>query len=369
MTVALLLLLAGWRLEEKYSSDRRGNTLEILQLASLLFAPIILSLIVVLLIFHKGKVGAAELLNTLHLHSEKGLVKQPLFWCSIAVPGFYFIATGIICWHEYGISISAEGFSTFIRISALPLALLSFAIPLGVTVARFHSTEQTAKQIAIAFNHLTVAQHKNNVDAFYSHRKEFFAYFDKIGTVTFLDTLAVQYQINPRLHGLIFEGTPETGAPEMNTKLISELVGRIKFIRICLDKVLKNSEPELTLTWYTNAARDIYWISRTLGIREISTHLNNMSITLTGFFEDGSPIRQRSIGTTTVQAIAAYRCAKSYILTILHFAGDKKTIDDIYDGEIAHIDITSAYLRINTDGLVIEKNFAGDSDTPWNKDN
>lgn len=339
--------------------------MEILQLISLLFGPPILSLIVVLSIFHKGKVGAPELLNTLRLHSENGLVKQPLFWCSIAAPASYFIATGIICWHGHGISISAQGFSTFIGISALPLALLSLAIPLGVTVARFHSTEQTAKQIAIASNQLSIVQHKNNVDAFYSHRKEFFAYFDKIGTVTFLDSLTVQYQINPRLHGLIFEGNPETGAPEMNAKLISELVGKIKFIRNCLDKVLRNQDPELTLTWYTTAASDIYWISVTLGIREINTHLNNMSVTLTGFYEDDSPMRQRSIGTTTTQAIAAYRCAKSYILTILHFAGDKKSIDDIYDGEMAHIDTTSAYLRINTTGLVIERNFAGDSDTPW----
>ncbi|MFJ3371004.1 hypothetical protein [Pseudomonas sp. NPDC086251] len=340
--------------------------LEIAQLSVLLLAPFTLSLIVVLSVFHKGKVGAKELLDTLHLHPDNGLVKQPLFWLSICAPAFYFIATGAVCWHGYEVSISAQGFSKFISISALPLALLSLAIPLGVTVARFHSTEQTAKQISIAANQLSIAQLKNNADAFYSHRKEFFAYFDKIGTINFLDSIEVKYQINPRLHGLIFKGNPETGTPKINAELISELVSKIKFIRNCLDHVLQNLEPERTLTWYTTAASDIYWIAVTLGISEINKDLNNASVTLTAFYQDGTAMRQRSIGTTTVQAISAYRCAKSYILTILHFAGDEKSIDEIYDGALPHIDTTSAYLRINTNGLVIDRNFSGDSETPWN---
>lgn len=342
--------------------------MEIALLSLLLIAPLTLSMILVLSVFHKGKVGITELLHTLHLHSDDGLVKQPLFWLSIFAPVSYFITTGIVCWYGYEISISAQGFGTFVGISALPLALLSLAIPLGVTVARFHSTEQTAKQISIASNQLSIVRHKNNLDAFYSHRKEFFAYFDKIGTVNFLNTLEVKYQVNPRLHGLIFNGKPETGTPEINAELISQLVSKIKFIRICLDKVLQNIDPEQTLTWYTTAASDIYWISVTLGIREINQELNNLSVTLTGFYEDGEVMRQRSIGTTTVQAISAYRCAKSYILTILHFSCDTKSIDEIYEGEIAHIDTSGAYLRINTNGLVIERNFAGDSETPWNVD-
>ncbi|MCP2140755.1 UNVERIFIED_ORG: hypothetical protein J2Y94_002080 [Pseudomonas poae] len=338
----------------------------ILQLTLLLFGPLILSMILVLTIFHRGKIGLTELGDTLRLHCDAGLANQPLFWWSICAPASYFLATGAVCWYGYEISISSEGFSKFISISALPLALLSLAIPLGVTVARFHSTEQTAKQISIAANQLSIAQLKNNADAFYAHRKEFFAYFDKIGTVNFLNTIEVKYQINPRLHGLIFRGKPETGSPKINAELISELVSKIKFIRNCLDHVLKNLEPERTFTWYTTAASEIYWIAVTLGISEISKDLNNASVTLTGFYEDGSTMRQRSIGQTTVQAIAAYRCTKSYILTILHFAVDEKSIDAIYDGELAHIDTTSAYLRINPNGLVIERNFAGDSKTPWN---
>ncbi|VVN20640.1 hypothetical protein PS619_04304 [Pseudomonas fluorescens] len=339
-----------------------------LQISSLLLGPLLLSFVLVLSIFHRGKITAHKLLETLRLSSDHGLVKQPLFWWSIAAPASYFFATGAICWYGHEVSITSEGFSTFIKISALPIGLLSLAIPLGVTVARFHSTEQTAKQISIAANQLSVAQHKNNVDAFYTHRKEFFAFFDKIGTITFLDSLQVEYQINPRLHGLIFNGRPETGTPEINVKLISELVSKLKFVRNCLDQVLRDEDPELTLTWYTNAASDIYWISMTIGIREINTQLNSKSVVLTGFYDDGTPMRQRSLGTTTVQAIAAYRVAKSYILTILHFAGDEKSIDEIYDGEIAHIDSTSAYLRVNATGLVIERNLAGESPTPWNVD-
>jgi hypothetical protein len=340
--------------------------MEAAQLACLLAVPSIISLVLILCIFHKGKLNAVELVNTLRLHSDHGLVKQPLFWWSICAPASYFAATGAVCWSGYEISISSEGFGTFVNISALPLTLLSLAIPLGVAVARFHSTEQTAKQISIAANQLSIAQLKNNVDAFYSHRKEFFAYFDKIGTVTFLKTLEVKYQINPRVHGQLFIGKPEAGTPKLDTKLISELVSKLKFVRNCLDSVLTDANPDQTLTWYMTAASNIYWIALTLGIREINNELNYSSVTLTGFFEDGTAFRQRSLGKSTVEAICAFRCAKSYILTILHFACDEKSIEQIYEGELAHIDTTSAYLRINENGLVIERSFAGNSSNPWN---
>ncbi|MEQ4340589.1 hypothetical protein ABNM62_19220 [Pseudomonas syringae] len=339
--------------------------MEVVLLILILLAPISLSFILIIGTFHKGSFNPSKVLNTLHLDPDRGLVKQPLFWLSIFTPLFYFIATGIVCWKGHEIDISADGLSSFIEISALPLALLSMAIPLGVTVARFHSTEQTAKQISIASNQMQLVRIKNNVDAFYAHRKEFFAFFDKIGKVVFLDAIEVTYQINPRLHGLVFEGHPDAGAPTLDEKLISEIVSKLCFTRRCLDSVLRDTDKEKTLTWYSIAADNIYWIARTLGIREVISVLQSRSVIISGYTETGQDVHFRSIGTTTVQAIAAYRCVKSYVLTILHFSCDVHYIDTIYKGEISHIDTTGGYMHINADGLVIERNMSGESGTPW----
>ena len=329
-----------------------------LQLLLLIILPSILTTFLVGVFFNKGLFRPTEIWKIFSLKSDDGLAKQALFWWSIFTPAMYFMSFGLISWQGYDILISSEGFKKFIEISTLPIALFSLAIPLGVVIARFHSTEQTARQI-------TIAKHKNNLDAFYAHRKEFFAYFDKMGTITFLDTLDVDYNINPKLHGLLFKGSPENGTPELDEELISQVIGKIKFIRTCLNKVLLNSDPELTYTWYTTAANDIYWISLMLGIREINTKINNMSVTLIGYGENGETIRQRSIGKSTVQAICAYRCIKSYILIILHFSGSQSAIEDVYEGEIEYIDKTGGYMHINPTGPVIERNFSGDSGTPW----
>ena len=332
--------------------------MNILQLIALITLPAILTTTLIGLFFSKGSYKLTKILDVFSLKPDDGLAKQALFWLSLCAPAMYFITFGLITWKGYDISLSPEGFKNFITISTLPIALLSLAIPFGVIIARFHSTEQTARQI-------TIVRHKNNLDAFYSHRKEFFAYFDKIGTVNFLDTLDVNYTINPRLHGLLFKGSPENGTPELDTILISQMTGKLNFIRRCLNQVLLNSDPERTLTWYITMASDIYWISLMLGINEINSQLNNVSVTLIGFGEDGNMIRQRSIGTTTVEAICAYRCVKSYILTILYFAGEHATIDEVYENEIEYIDKTGGYLIVNTNGLVIEQSFSGALGTPW----
>ncbi|QOU03809.1 hypothetical protein IM720_24360 [Pseudomonas fluorescens] len=332
--------------------------MNVFKLIALVVFPGLLTTVLIALYFKNRPYRPADVLKVFSLDPDHGLAKQALFWWSICTPAVYFIVFGLISWNDYRISISPEGFKNFITISTLPIALLSLSIPLGVVVARFHSTEQTARQIIII-------RHKNNLDAFYSHRKEFFAYFDKIGSVNFLDTLELGYKINPRLHGLLFKGSPENGTPELDTALISQVIGKINLIRNCLNKVILNSDPEQTFTWYTIASREIYWISITFGIVEINNKLNNISVTLVGHNAEGNIIRQRSIGTTTTQAICAYRCVKSYLLTILHFAGNQTAIDEVYENDIEYIDKTGAYMHVHLNGPVIEQSFSGGLGTPW----
>ncbi|MBT0624362.1 hypothetical protein KIH32_10630 [Pseudomonas fluorescens] len=331
----------------------------IFQLLLLIIGPLAASIIVIATVFGSRKIYRKSPLKVFILQPNVGLANQGLFWLSTLTPILYFFAFGIISWQGYQISITSEGFKTFIAISSLPLALLTLAIPFGVVVARFHSTEQTAEQIQIA-------KHKNNLDAFYSHRKEFFAYFDKIGTVTFLDVLEVKYMINPRLHGLMFKGNAKDGTPELDSDLSCLLVAYLNSVRKCLNAVILDSEPAKTFDHYFKASEDAYWIARKLGIKEIVNELPKNSSTLISFDSDSEKeIGQKSLGTTTVEAIAAFRCIKSYILTIFHFSGSNDYIDMIYKSEIPHIDINGYFSTINPHRQVIEEGFAYNSEHPW----
>ncbi|WP_454867364.1 hypothetical protein [Pseudomonas farris] len=331
----------------------------IVQLIFLIFGPITFSSLFIIAIFGKKTIRSSTLLNAFALHPDIGLARQGLFWWSICTPAVYFLVFGIISWQGHEISITPEGFKNFLSISALPLGLLSLAIPLGVTVARFHSTEQTAKQIFIA-------KHKNNLDAFYSHRKEFFAYFDQIGNVPFLDTFEVKYKINPKLHGRIFTGKAEDGTPDLNKELVFQLIGYLNSARKFLNAVLLDETPGSSYSSYAMAARDVYWIAKTLGVREIKDELYKKSprlIVSNETYESDLPVR--GLGATTTEAIAAFRCVKSYMLTILHFAGDSEYIEMIHRHEIPYIDITRGYMSINQNGLVIEKSFSSASGPLW----
>ncbi|WP_447096804.1 hypothetical protein [Pseudomonas sp. CF10PS3] len=331
----------------------------IFQLLLLVIGPLAASIIIMAIVFGSQKAYRKSPFKAFILRPSVGLANQGLFWLSILTPTLYFFAFGIVSWQGYQISITAEGFKTFISISSLPLALLTLAIPLGVVIARFHSTEQTAEQIQIA-------KHKNNLDAFYSHRKEFFAYFDKIGTVVFLESLEVQYLINPRLHGLMFKGNAEDGTPELDLDLSFLFIAYLNSIRKSLNAVILDSEPANTFDHYFKASEEAYWIARKLGIKEILNELPKISKTLIAIDKDiNEEICQKSLGTTTIQAIATYRCIKSYLLTIFHFSGNNDLIEMIHKYEIPHIDINGNFSNINPHRQVIEEGFAYNSEQSW----
>lgn len=108
--------------------------------------------------------------------NEKPLTSQTLFWLAIIIPFVSFGYFGYFSWHSKPFLFNAEGFERFIKISALPLGLLSLSIPFSAIVNNIHRTIQTNKQIQ-------ETGIKNNNDLYYSHRNNTINYFNNIGVV------------------------------------------------------------------------------------------------------------------------------------------------------------------------------------------
>ena len=95
-------------------------------------------------------------------------------------------------------------------ISSFPLALLPLSLLLAVLVSRFYATKQTAEQIR-------QTRHKKDWIFSYSHRKELFSYFEKIGKWHYSGAFEEKYKIYlGLLHKNFFNGTPDDGVPEVN---------------------------------------------------------------------------------------------------------------------------------------------------------
>lgn len=112
--------------------------------------------------------------------NDGNLFRQPLFILSILLPFYYFIIFGCWTWKGHGLLLSAQGFSSFLEMSKLPLLILASSVPLASIVNNIHRTIQTESQI-------NSSKVKNNADAYYSHLKLF------IETITSFPTLILEY--------------------------------------------------------------------------------------------------------------------------------------------------------------------------------
>lgn len=109
---------------------------------------------------------------------HRSLSAQPLFWMGIAVPVASFLFFGYFSWRGHPIDMSGEGFANFVKISQVPLALLSLSIPFSAIVTNAHRATQTASQIELVMQ-------KNAIDRFYAHEKNF---IEKIKSLDFGET-------------------------------------------------------------------------------------------------------------------------------------------------------------------------------------
>ncbi|WP_192033521.1 hypothetical protein IFU02_007690 [Pantoea agglomerans] len=254
------------------------------------------------------------------LNTEKSIGHQGIFWFSIILPIVYFILLGSFAWSGYTFRFDAEGFKTFVSISALPLGVLSLAIPLSASVSRFHSTKQTAKQIQI------VSQ-KNNVDLFHAHRKELFSYFEQVGEFKLHDKLTALNKPHPRLHKIFFKGDPKFGTPTADKQKFEEIDRLLESTRGMLISILDDVNPKISLGLYIQFfCRDVVLLSYELGLQEV-IDLSAASPTYPMEI-NGKKSNLESIGETSDEAIAAFKCIENFYSNLCDFAFYKSSYFD-----------------------------------------
>lgn len=281
----------------------------------LLFLPLVIGITATVAARGRGSWKKERWISALTMHPDQGLVRQGLLWVSILVPFFYGLAAGMIVWSPYTISLTPEGINNFVRISTFPLALFSLSLPLTILVSRLHATAQTANQI-------TLTRYKNNIDSFYSHRKEMFSYFSQIGEVNFLDCINAKFKLHPRMHKTFFVGKPHEGTPQANGAAFSDIESKLESVRWQIHAVITDANPELTYDYYVaNLCSAMYKLSMSLGLTEIYIELAGKSVLVPITLEKQGFKELITVGTTTTELIAAYRYAQSFFNNLCDFAG------------------------------------------------
>ncbi|EFF0242258.1 hypothetical protein G3P84_002153 [Escherichia coli] len=116
--------------------------------------------------------------------TEERLTKQNLFKQSIRIPIISSLYFGIFSWMGHSPQFDADGFSNFIEISKLPIALLSLSIPFVAIVANIHRTIQTENQIRKTQQQIDLVTEKNRSDAYYAHLKNYSDMFKTLPSFT-----------------------------------------------------------------------------------------------------------------------------------------------------------------------------------------
>ena len=318
-----------------------------MQLALLLlisFAPPLITFLIMILCSRKKGSIKSRMINTLSLNEEKGLFKQGALWLSLFIPFGWFLSFGITAWYEYSLSLNAEGFKKFLEISTLPLALLAIGLPASVLVARFHATHQTARQISLS-------KEKNNIDAFYSHRKEFYSFFDRFPDLNYLGVFEASFKVHPSLYTTLYSGTPEQGAPKLNIDKLQEMLKEITKIRDNLNNLFVESVVEVQREEYLFACHTILNLSIEIADTSIRKQLITKGFEGKYSNTSGSGFT-RTLGRTSTEVIAAYRYMREYMMNICLCVGHKHTF--LHQG-YEHIDIDISFLTINPKGPAVER--------------
>lgn len=284
-------------------------------LIACIVAPI-LAPAVLFALLSKGKM-IDKVKSLVTLNSRESLIKQKIFWLSLIVPACYFFVFGYICWLGYSIDLSLAGVENFLKISTLPLALLSAALPLGVVVASFHSTQQTAEQIRVTL-------HKNNLDSYYAHRADFYNHFSRHIEVNYLDVLPGKFNSHPLLYCNCVSGVPGDGTPTANADFFEDVGNHLNTAANSLDAIFSDPyTPELFLEYMAGFCANVHNVAAQLGLPEIYLDLARDSYQIT--LPPGKPYRSGvqfiSLGTTDAEALAAFRYAWDFYISLCGYMG------------------------------------------------
>lgn len=245
--------------------------------------------------------------NVFKLNANGGLYDQPLFHFGTAIPVFLFAVFGGFAWWGYGVSLTPEGFSEFIRISKLPLAMLSLIVPIGAIIASFHSTHQTAKQIVIA-------EQKSKMESFYQHRRELFDFFDRFEPHTYLNALTVRYKTFPIIHQIFFDGSLETGTPEMNHAAFSDMQNCLNETAELIEEVITGLHYSPRHQEYQQACYNIFEAAHLLGLKEIYKDLVCFEFELDG-------LSFKTVGRDVEDLLASFRYTFDFFDALCGFCG------------------------------------------------
>lgn len=299
-------------------------------LGATLLLPILLSLVCITHFLGKGEWGFQRITSILKLDTSHGLIRQGLLWLAILIPLGVGVSLGSWVWLGRAIDLSQSGFKNFIEISILPIAVVSVALPLAGLVSRFHSTQQTAKQIE-------VVSYKNNLDAFYTHRKELISYFSAIPIVNYFNLIDFKYEIHPVLHVRFFLGSPEKGFPRVDRGSFDYVEGRILSAAKFLYPVLEHRvESQSLLDLYLNACNDVYLAAKALHIKKVTYELIQTGVLVSSDEAAPGEYDMVTIGTTTLEMLASLRFVKGCYDNLCDFAGEPrleipKILDDVFN--------------------------------------
>ncbi|AWR58095.1 TPA: hypothetical protein NY308_001492 [Proteus mirabilis] len=112
--------------------------------------------------------------------NEESLHKQWLFWLAILFPLFSSLYFMLTLGFGYPPNIDIDGFNNFLNMHKFSLGILTLSPILGAFVVSAHRSYQTDIQIKTAKEQLEQAQKKNQVDLYFSIKKNIIEELDNI---------------------------------------------------------------------------------------------------------------------------------------------------------------------------------------------
>ncbi|PCM46525.1 hypothetical protein CP335_26945 [Pseudomonas fluorescens] len=273
-----------------------------------------------------------------HIDANRGLAEQGYLWLSIFGPILYFLMFGQYSWEGYTLSVSSSGLTEFLKISTLPLGLLSLSIPLSILVARIHATHQTSVQII-------ATQFKNNVDGYYAHRKAMFEYFGALKKIVYLGKIEGDFHAHPRLHLRFFKDEgPTKGIPKIDNHRFKQVIDTLAEVKLNIHTTISNKNPMVSAIHYGKACDKIYELAGILTLPVIYDTLKSSSSQFTIYDADNltnpKNITFTKLGTSTEELIGSYRYIRSYMRVLCEFSGysveffdEKETFPEIDKGD------------------------------------
>lgn len=129
------------------------------------------------------------------MSSPKSIYEDPQFRLAIAIPALSFIASGaaILSNSDLDLSLTYDGFNTFLQIFKFPLGCLALAVPLIALAVTNFRTIQTERQIL-------AQQSQNNFVNYFKHIEEYEKYLDSISEKIKVDHNQILIYTNPCSH-------------------------------------------------------------------------------------------------------------------------------------------------------------------------